>query len=43
MEGVVDTVVIKADSEYLIQGMAERVVEWQVNGWRIDLKNLLRT
>lgn len=29
-----DTVVIKADSEYLVRGMTEWVHRWQHNGWR---------
>jgi ribonuclease HI len=33
-QGVLDTVVIKADSEYLVKGMTEWVVKWQANGWK---------
>lgn len=29
-----DTVVIKADSEYLVKGMTERVFRWERNGYR---------
>jgi ribonuclease HI len=32
--GVLDTVAIKADSEYLIKGMTEWVVKWRMNGWK---------
>jgi ribonuclease HI len=33
-QGVINTLVIKADSEYLIKGMTEWVVKWQMNGWK---------
>jgi ribonuclease HI len=31
---VLDTVIIKADSEYLVKGMTEWVVKWWMNGWK---------
>jgi ribonuclease HI len=33
-QGVLDTVIIKADSEYLVKGMTEWVVKWRMNGWK---------
>jgi ribonuclease HI len=33
-EEPLDTVVIKADSEYLVKGMTERVLRWERNGYR---------
>ena len=31
---MLDTVIIKADSEYLVKGMTEWVVKWRMNGWK---------
>jgi len=33
-EDKLDTVIIKSDSEYLVKGMTDWILKWQVNGWK---------
>jgi ribonuclease HI len=32
--GDLATVVIKADSEYLVKGMTDWILKWRLNGWK---------